>query len=171
MRFGTINVNDKLFIGPINNEYVEVNIRSIHDDDKNNVSFLRKNEMGCVSIKSKNNILKHKNQLLPGMIITNTIYPFVKKFLGAVTIFSNHSTTIKIGYNTIIHCGAVRTTVRIYKIEDDKGKELECLRGGDKNIQVYFEFIYGVYVVLKDDRFIFREGKTRGSGHIINIIE
>jgi elongation factor 1-alpha len=171
MRFGTINVNDKLFIGPINNEYIEVNIRSIHDDDKSNVSFLRKNEMGCVSIKSKNNILKHKNQLLPGMIITNTIYPFVKKFLGAVTIFSNHSTTIKIGYNTIINCGAVRTTVRIYKIEDDKGKELECLRGGDKNIQVYFEFLYGVYVVLKDDRFIFREGKTRGSGHIINIIE
>jgi elongation factor 1-alpha len=171
MRCGQINVNDKLFIGPVNNEYIEVYIRSIHDDDRNNVSFLRKNEMGCVSIKSKNNILKHKNQLQPGMIITNTQYPFVKKFVGSVTIFSSHSTTIKIGYNTIIHCGAVRKSVKIYKIEDEKGKELECLRGGDKNIQIYFEFVNGKHVVLKDDRFIFREGRTRGSGHIVNIIE
>ena len=42
--------------------------------------------------------------------------PFVKKFIGNVTIFSNHSTTIKVGYNTIIHCGAVKKAVKIYKI-------------------------------------------------------
>jgi elongation factor 1-alpha len=171
MRFGKINVNDKLFIGPVNNEYIEIIIRSIHDDDKNNISFLRKNESGCVSIKSKNNILKHKNEIQPGMIITNKQYPFVKKFIGSVTIFSHHSTTIKIGYNTIIHCGAIRKTVNIFRIEDENGKELECLRGGDKNIKIYFEFLYGKYFILKNDRFIFREGKTRGSGNIISILE
>jgi elongation factor 1-alpha len=171
MRFGKINVNDKLLIGPINNEYIEITIRSIHDDDKNNISFLRKNESGCVSIKSKNNILKHKNEIQPGMIITNKQYPFVKKFIGSVTIFSHHSTTIKIGYNTIIHCGAIRKTVNIFKIEDENGKELECLRGGDKNIKIYFEFLNGKYFISKNDRFIFREGKTRGSGNIISIIE
>ena len=170
MRFGKINVNDKLFIGPVNNEYIEITIRSIHDDDKNNISFLRKNESGCVSIKSKN-ILKHKNEIQPGMIITNKQYPFVKKFIGSVTIFSHHSTTIKIGYNTIIHCGAIRKTVNIFRIEDENGKELECLRGGDKNIKIYFEFLNGKYFILKNDRFIFREGKTRGSGNIISIIE
>ena len=166
MRYGKINVNDKLFIGPVNNEYIEIYIRSIHDDDKNNISFLRKNEMGCVSIKAKN---IHKNQIRSGMIITNKLYPFVSKFVGAVTIFSSHSTTIKIGYNTIIHCGALRKTVNVYKIEDEKGNEIECLRGGDNNVRIYFEFMHGKHIVLENDRFIFREGRTRGSGYIINI--
>ena len=105
------------------------------------------------------------------MIITNKLYPFVSKFVGAVTIFSSHSTTIKIGYNTIIHCGALRKTVNVYKIEDEKGNEIECLRGGDNNVRIYFEFMHGKHIVLENDRFIFREGRTRGSGYIINIIE
>ena len=171
MRFGKINVNDKLFMGPINNEYIEVTIRSIHDDDRNSVSYLRKNEMGCFSIKSKNNILKNKHQILAGMIITNSRYPFVKKFIGSVTIFSSHSATIKVGYQTIIHSGAIRKTAIIYKIEDENGKDIEYLKGGDKNILVYFEFIYNKNFILENDRFIFREGKTRGSGHIVKIVE
>jgi GTPase len=171
MRSGKINVYDKLFLGPINNEYVEVNIRSIHDDDRNNVSFLRKNEMGCVAIRTKENVLKNKRQLLAGMVITNVKRPFVKKFVGDVTIFSNHSTTIKVGYNTIIHCGAVKKAIKIYKITDKDNKDLECLRGGDKNIIMYFEFIQGTHFLLENDRFIFREGNTRGSGHVMKFIE
>ena len=65
MKSGKINANDKLFIGPVNNGtedgYAEITISSIHDDDKNNVSYIRKNEMGCLAIKSKNNILRHKS--------------------------------------------------------------------------------------------------------------
>ena len=133
MMSGKINVNEKLFLGPVNNKYVEITIRSIHDDDRNNVSFIRKNELGCVSIKTKN-----KRQLLPGMIITNVKSPFVKKFMGSVSIFSSHSTTIKVWYNTIIHTGVVRKTVRITRIENKEGKNMECLRGGDKDIDVYF---------------------------------
>lgn len=176
MRSGKINVNmnEKLFIGPVTHGsedgYIEVTIRSIHDDDKNNVMYIRKNEMGCLAVKAKNNLLRHKSQLLPGMIITNIKLPFVKKFIGDVTIFSSHSTTIKVGYNTIIHCGAVRKTIRIYKITDNNNKELECLRGGDKNIKMYFEFIKGKHFVQEGDRFIFREGSTRGSGHIVKIL-
>jgi GTPase len=171
MMSGKINVNEKLFLGPVNNNYVEITIRSIHDDDRNNVSFIRKNELGCVSIKTKNNVLKHKRQLLPGMIITNVKHPFVKKFMGSVTIFSSHSTTIKVGYNTIIHTGAVRKTVRITRIENKEGKNMECLRGGDKDIDVYFEFLHDAQFIREKDRFIFREGNTRGSGHIVKIIE
>jgi len=171
MKTGKITVNDKLFLGPVNNEYIEINIRSIHDDDRNNVSYIRKNELGCVAIKTKNNVLKHKRQLLPGMIITNTKYPFVKKFLGSVTIFSSHSTTIKVGYNTIVHCGAIRRSIKITKISDNKDKDVECLRGGDKDMKVYFEFLQGKHFLMVGDRFIFREGNTRGSGHIMKILE
>lgn len=171
MRSGKINVNDKLFIGPVNNEYIEINVRSIHDDDRNNVSYIRKNELGCIAFKTKNNILRNKRQILPGMIVTNVKYPFVKKFMGSVTIFSSHSTTIKVGYNTIVHCGAIRRSVKITKITDGKDKEVECLRGGDKDMKVYFQFLIGKHFLLEGDRFIFREGNTRGSGHIVKILE
>lgn len=167
---GKINVNEKLFLGPFDDKYIDISIRSIHDDDSNNVSFLRKNELGCVAIKTKSNILKYKKQIVPGMIITNIKYPFVKKFIGSVTIFSSHSTTIKIGYNTIIHTGAIKQTVKITDIKNSEGKNIECLRGGDKNINVYFEFINEKHFVREQDLFIFREGNTRGSGCIIKII-
>jgi len=171
MRNGKINVNDKLFLGPINNDYIEITVRSIHDDDRNNISYIRKNELGCIAIKAKNNLIKNKRQLFPGMIITNFKYPFVKKFLGCVTIFSSHSTAIKVGYNTIIHCGAVKNSVKITKITNSKDVDVEYLQGGDKDMNVYFEFLNCKHFLLEKDRFIFREGNTRGSGHIIKIIE
>lgn len=167
---GQVNVNDKLFMGPFNNEYIEVSIRSIHDDDRNNVSFLRKNELGCIAIKSRNGILKNKEQIVPGMIITNTKYPFVKRFIGSVSIFSSHSTTITIGYNTIIHTGSIKKGVRIINIKDKKGNNIEFLRGGDKDFYVCFEFIQDKQFICENDRFIFREGKTRGCGHITKIL-
>ena len=79
------------------------------------------------------------------MVITNLKKPFVTKFSGDVTIFSNHSTTIKVGYNTIIHDGALKKAINIYKITDKDNKDLECLRGCDKNIIMYFEFIQGTH--------------------------
>ena len=60
---------------------------------------------------------------------------------------------------------------KIYKITDKDNKDLECLRGGDINIIMYFEFVNGIHFLLENDNFIFREGNTRGSGHIMKIIE
>lgn len=171
MRDGKISVNSTLFLGPVNNDYIQVTIRSIHDDDRNNISFIRKNEIGCIAFKTKSQFIKNKKYIKPGMIITNKKIPFVKKFVGLVSIFSNHSSTIKVGYNTLIHCGAVKRSTFVYKITDYDGKELDCIRGGDKKCKIYFTFINGKQFVKLHDRFIFREGRTRGSGQIIEIVE
>lgn len=168
MKDGKISVNSTLFLGPINNDYIQISIRSIHDDDRNNISFIRKNESGCIAFKTKS--LKNKKFIKPGMIITNKKIPLIKKFVGLVNIFSNHSSTIKVGYNTLIHCGAVKRSTVVYKITDYDNKSLNCIRGGDKKCKVYFEFIDGKQFVNVNDRFIFREGRTRGSGQIIEII-
>ena len=168
MKYGTININQRLYIGPFNNEYVDITIRSIHDDSRNNVSFLRKNELGCFAIKSKD--IKNKYQIQSGMIITNKKYKFVKQFIGVIDIFTNHSTTITVGYKTIIHCGSIRKPVTILRIEDSKGNVLECLRGGDKNTNVHFEFERSKQYITKGERFIFREGRAKGSGYIKKIV-
>ena len=169
MKSGKINVGDKLFLGPFGkDEFIDITIRSIHDDDQNNVSYLRRDEMGCLAFKSK--ILKNKKQIKPGMIITNIKRIFTNKFIGKVNIFSNNSCTINIGYNTVIHCGCLRKSVRIYKMKSSDGKELETIRGGDKNIKIYFQFLKGKHFVVENDRFLFREGKTRGFGKIIEVL-
>lgn len=172
MRRGTIKVGQKdLFLGPIYGKLVPIVIRTLHDDDKTDVHFLRKNEMGCVAINVKDDVITSKRQIRSGMIITNNPkMKFVKKFRCSVTIFSNHHTTIKRGSNTVIHCGMIKKAIVIDEIEKD-GQSKDCLRGGDNNISVIFSFMYGRHYIEPKDLFIFREGNTRGCGIVDEILD
>lgn len=171
MRAGGLNVNEKFYLGPINNEYIEIIVRTIHDDNRTNVDILKKDELGCVSIKAikKNSLLKDKYDVRPGMVITSVKKPFIKKFLGEVSVFSSHSCTISVGYNTVMHIGAIKKTTKVIKIYDKDDKDLECIRGGSKNVFVQFEFIGEKQYVMTGEKFIFREGNTRGFGTIRSI--
>jgi len=171
MKSGKLNIGDKLLLGPVNNEYIEASIRSIHDDDRNNVSYLRKDELGCISIKLKDtSIIKSKEDIKAGMIITRDRLNLTKVFLSKIIIFSTHSTTIRIGYNTIIHCGAVKKTVVVKEIFDKDMKSIEYIRGGDSNVFVKFRFLRGMEYLEKGDLFVFREQGTVGSGMVEEIL-
>lgn len=173
MRSGQLEIGDKkkLYMGPVTGKFIEISLRSLHDDDRNKVSFLRNDEMGCVAIKVKNDEIKNKRQIRAGMIITtNNDLPFTKRFMGIVTIFTHHSTTLKRGCNTVLHCGAIKQPVIIESMTDSKNKKLNCIRGGDANIMVRFRFMRGRYFIMRKDRFIFREGNTRGSGIITELL-
>jgi GTPase len=171
MRSGKLSLGDKLFIGLVNNEYIEATIRSVHDDDKNNVSFLRKDELGCIAIKLKDtSIIKSKEDIRAGMIITRNKLNFTKVFLSKINLFTTHSTTIKKGYNTIIHCCAVKKTVVVKEIFDSNMKELDYIRGGDSNVFVKFRFLRGMGYLEKGDEFVFREQGTVGSGMIEELL-
>ena len=43
--------------------------------------------------------------------------------------------------------------------------------GCDKEIKIHFKFQYGNQYIAKGEKFLFREGRTRGSGYIYDIIE
>jgi GTPase len=170
MRRGRIDLGDSLFLGPVNGKFVEVSVRSMHDDNRNIVRYLRKDEVGCTALKVKNDQMTHKNQIRSGMILTsNKNLPIVRKFVARVKIFTNHHTTIKRGTNTMIHCGALRKAVVIDRISRD-GKDLPCIRGGDDQVVVCFRFLQDRYFLEVDDLFIFREGNTRGSGVVTKLI-
>ena len=53
----------------------------------------------------------------------------VRTFIAEVLIL-HHPTTIKTGYQAVIHCGIIRQTATIINI--DKGQGDGCLRTGDK---------------------------------------
>ena len=74
----------------------------------------------------------------------------------------HHSSTIKVGYQSVVHCHVVRQTCTIVAMDK------EFLRSGDKGI-IRFKFIKKPEYLHLGDTILFREGRTRGKGKIIKI--
>ena len=75
----------------------------------------------------------------------------------------NHSTTIKEKYQPIINCGKIVQPAEIIKIYNN-----DVLRAGDY-ARIRFKFKYRPEFLEIDNMFLFREGKTKGIGKIVNI--
>jgi GTPase len=68
-------------------------------------------------------------------------------------------------YQAMLHCGAVRQTVRIVSIDHPQN----LLRTGDR-ATVIFEFIAHPEFVKAGMKLLFREGKTKGLGVITKLL-
>ena len=74
----------------------------------------------------------------------------------------HHSSTIKVGYQSVVHCHVIRQTCTVVKMDK------EFLRSGDKGI-IRFRFMKKPEIMHEGDTILFREGRTRGKGKIIKI--
>ena len=74
----------------------------------------------------------------------------------------HHSSTIKVGYQSVIHCNVVRQTAAIVEMNKD------CMRAGDTGI-IKFRFMKSPEYLHLGDIVLFREGRTRGKGKIIKL--
>ncbi|TFY80986.1 hypothetical protein EWM64_g3024 [Hericium alpestre] len=88
----------------------------------------------------------------------------VRQFEGQVLILY-HNTTLQKNYQAMLHCGAVRQTVRIIAIDHPQ----ELLRTGDR-ATVTFEFIAHPEYIKQGMKLLFREGKTKGLGVITKLL-
>ena len=161
---GKIEVNQKLLIGPTSDgEFKLVQIREIQ--------FLRVNvkELCCgnsCSVKLKSldkNFELNTNNFKKGMVLLDPetkLEPTMEFEVEAVIV--HHSSTIKVGYQSVVHCHVIRQTCSI--VEMDK----EYLRSGDKGI-IKFRFMKKPEFMHVGDTILFREGRTRGKGKITKI--
>ena len=161
---GKIEVNQKLLIGPTSDgEFKLVQIREIQ--------FLRVNvkELCCgnscsVKLKSlEKNFELSTNNFKKGMVLLDPgtkLEPTMEFEVEAVIV--HHSSTIKVGYQSVVHCHVIRQTCSI--VEMDK----EYLRSGDKGI-IKFRFMKKPEFMHVGDTILFREGRTRGKGKITKI--
>lgn len=102
-----------------------------------------------------------------GMVIvskSDTPPKAVRQFEGQVLILY-HNTTLQKNYQAMLHCGAVRQTVRILDLDHPQG----VLRTGDR-ATVRFEFIARPEFVKEGMKLLFREGKTKGLGVITKLL-
>ena len=161
---GKIELNQKLLIGPtFDGLFKPVQIREIQ--------FLRVSvkELCCgnsCSVKLKSldkNFELNINNFKKGMVLLDPeikLEPTLEFEVEALIV--HHSSTIKVGYQSVVHCHVVRQTCTI--VEMNK----EFLRAGDKGI-IKFRFIKKPEYLHVGDTILFREGRTRGKGKIIKI--
>lgn len=161
---GTVNKNDKLLLGPFYGKWINVVVRSLHDNFKNNIEKMVAGESGCIAINSKTDFGKSKIRRGIVLISKENTTDAIRYFDADVAILTRHSTTIKKGYAPIVNCNMISQTARIIEIYDDKS----VIRCGDK-AKVKFKFTYRPENVSEGDRIIFRDGRTKGFGQITKI--
>lgn len=182
---GCLSVGDILELGTNkNNEFRSIEIKSLYYDDKPiktlsaghhctiGIRLLKQKDKQNIKLTKKN----YQNELCVrrGMVAVDpkAVEEGKTRYFTADIYILHHQTTITdnrtrhggSGYQAIIHCNGVRQTAEIIKIYNDSG----YIRCGDR-IKADFRFCYHDEYLKIDDRFIFREGHSRGVGRIVSI--
>tara|TARA_B100000424_G_scaffold265933_1_gene256330 strand:- start:1971 stop:3221 length:1251 start_codon:yes stop_codon:yes gene_type:complete len=170
LRGKPIKLNDKLFIGPINDKFISFKVRSMHNNIQENINELKNNEVGCIALRFLNKEIVTKEQIKRGVVIFDK-ENFTKNIcwrFKAEIIILNHSTTISDNYQPVIHCGNVRQTANLKIIESTS--KSNKLRTKDKAV-VEFKFTLRKEFVEVGSVIFFRDGNTKGYGTVIEIYD
>ncbi len=172
-----IKLKQKMFLGPFNGQFKEIQIRSIHNSLKQNVDTALSGVQSCLAFKLTNQKdTLERSMILKGMVVIDDVNKYknnvVNSFYARINVL-HHSTTIKSGYSPVIHCGPIRQTAKIdlevlepSNKEDNKG----LLRSGDNKI-VKFTFAYHPEFIEEKMVFFFRDGTTKGVGEVLRITD
>ena len=93
----------------------------------------------------------------------NPYHSLCVKYFDAFIKVLHHHTTIKEGFQGVLHIGGVRQTVQAVQIRD-----ATCMRANDKGT-IRFKFKYGVEFVEKGAKIMVREGNTKAFGQIVDV--
>jgi len=162
---GSIAVNDKLFLGPIGERgtYETIQVRSIHSK---RVPKTRVDAGGyvCLGIKRAN-----KQKIRKGSVVVSPDNQrMVRSFVAEINVLQS-PTTIRPGYEPVVHIRNVRQTVKLVDILSNlKSDETDVLRAKDIAV-VRFEFRYRPEYIAVGSRLIFAEGLIRAVGVIKEI--
>ncbi|KAJ7497304.1 GTP-binding protein 1 [Mycena latifolia] len=157
---GSIKTGDAVLLGPDSNGNYQSTVVKSMQRKRANVTTAEAGQ--CVSLALKR---VRRAAVRKGMVLVNKSDAppkAVRQFEGQVLILY-HNTTLQKNYQAMLHCGAVRQTVRII------GMDAVCLRTGDR-ATVQFEFISHPEFIKEGMKLLFREGKTKGLGVITRLL-
>lgn len=168
---GKINVGDKLLIGPEDNgTYRETQVRSIHCK-KVPMQEVNYGSYVCLGLKKIERKTIHRGNV----IISKSSELSVREFEAEITVLKAHSTTIKPGYEPIIHVHTMRQSAKLVSItekvnarktDDVDGKCV--LRTGDKAL-VKFRFSYRPEYIKPGYHLLMAEGKVKVIGIVTSV--
>jgi elongation factor 1-alpha len=151
---GKLERGDNLYLGPTTDgEYIETKCRSI-EIHYHQVEQAEAGQLVSLAVRNIDPEEVHR-----GMVISDTKPEPVKEFKAEVMIL-NHPTSIENGYEPVIHLETASETV---ELEPDNPP----LLAGDKG-ETTVRFKFNPYVVEEGQRFVFREGNSKGVGTVTN---
>ncbi|RPD59809.1 P-loop containing nucleoside triphosphate hydrolase protein [Lentinus tigrinus ALCF2SS1-6] len=159
---GTVKTGDAVLFGPDSNGNFHSSVIKSIERKRARVPSAEAGQ--CVSFALKR---VRRTDVRKGMVLvhkTETPPKAVRQFEGQVLILY-HNTTLQRNYQAMLHCGAVRQTVRIVSMDHPQG----ILRTGDR-ATVTFEFISHPEFIKEGMKLLFREGKTKGLGVITRLL-
>ncbi|MEA1994414.1 MAG: GTP-binding protein [Euryarchaeota archaeon] len=157
VRQGVVENNTNLYLGPFNDGYRKIRGQTIME----HYHYLKKAEVGdVVGIALKN--IKNE-EIRRGMVLTEKKGKITREFIGDVFILS-HPTTIKAGYEPVLHLETISECV---EFEEIYGKEY--LSVGD-HARIRMRFKYNPYHIEEGEKFIFREGRSKGIGGVKEVL-
>ena len=168
---GNIKIGDKLLLGPNNETYEQVQVRSIHCKrvPMQSISY---GSYVCIGLKKINRSSIHKGNVI---ISLNSPQISVKEFDANITVLKTNSMTIKNGYTPMINTNNIRQTAELISIQqindgkDEKDeKDEKVLHTGDKAI-VKFMFKYHTEYIKPGMQLVMSEGKVKIIGTVLKI--
>lgn len=168
IKSGNIKVGDKLWFGPNNNRYTQVTVKSIHCK-KVAVQEVDCGRYACLGLRGIT-----KQDFRKGNVIVSKKDQQIlcERIKAEVEVLQAHSTTIKEGYQPIMHALTVRTSCLIEKIENkvsarnELTDEDKVLRAKDK-ATITLKLHLGKKYIKPNTNILLCEGRTKVIGRII----
>jgi elongation factor 1-alpha len=156
IKSGEIREGEEVYVGPFQNgEFMRVKAQSI-EMHYYRVDRAKSGDIVGIALKGV-----RYEELRRGMVLSRTIPDSVWEFDAEVYVFT-HPTLIKRGYEPVVHLETISETVVFEDIDRD------YLKAGDRG-RVRIRFKYHPYYVYPGQKFIFREGRSKGMGEIKRI--
>ncbi|KAE9416486.1 hypothetical protein Angca_006014, partial [Angiostrongylus cantonensis] len=156
---GSIKVGDTLLLGPNSiGEFVPLPVKSIHRK-RMPVSSVRCSQTASFALRKIT-----KREVRKGMVMVDPrLNPVSSMMFEAEILILHHPTTIKPNYQAMLHIGSIRQTATLVSMTK------EVLRTGDRD-RVTFRFIRLPEYIRTGTRMVFREGRTKAVGTVVNVI-
>ena len=156
VKSGELREGDEVYIGPFEDgEFRKVKVQSI-EMHHYRIDRAKSGDIIGAALKG----VKY-DELRRGMVLSRKELHAVWEFEANVYVFT-HPTLISAGYEPVIHVETIAETVTF--VDMDK----EYLKSGDRG-RVRMRFKYHPHYVYEGQKFIFREGRSKGMGEITRI--
>ena len=178
-----VKTGDILNIGPFGSDFVQVKIRSMHNNNREPISLLEDHGRGCLNITfpKKSTIQIKKPSIRKGVVlVTQDQVPNICfRFKAAIFIFDK-SVSIKPYYSPVINIGTVCQAARV--LEDDTfTEEVADLANGGKRVvkkvmgpgdiaAMWFKFRQRPEHVIPGSILTFRSGEIHGVGIVLETL-
>ncbi|EGD83030.1 GTP-binding protein 1 [Salpingoeca rosetta] len=159
LRQGVIRLNDTLMLGPdALGHYQATVIKGIHRR-RMPTTEVRAGQTSSFALKKVKRSAIRKGMMLLGKDAEATA---TWEFEGEILVL-HHPTTITARYQAMVHCGSIRQTATIVKMDK------EHIRTGDKAV-ASFRFIRHPEYIKVGEKIVFREGRTKAIGTITKLL-